>query len=164
MLRPPSLSKPYDDFYSGDPAFIKPPPTPAEGEASAEYDEYRAKLKAAKDTGDWSALLLPGQVPTKFVMNQVDRNVWRSIVDRGQLSPENPRHIGTVALLALLFRLAIKDIPGFEIKIERGPDPYWDGWDMAHPKIVDVLDRIDPGIVGELGAGVWRRLRGADPL
>lgn len=166
MLRPPSLAKAYDDYYSGDPAFAQEPALSAEPTESeqAALDDYLAKLKSAKQTGDWSALLLPGATPTKFVLDQVDRNVWRSIVDRGGLPDTNPRWIGPAQLLSLLFRLAIKDIPGFDFRIERAPDPQWDGWVMAHPKVIDVLDRIDPGIVGEIGGGVYRKLRTLDPL
>ena len=85
-------------------------------------------------------------------------------MDRATLPQANPRHIGQVTLLGLLFRLAIRNIVGFEQKIERSPDPNWEGWVMAQPEIVTILDEIDANIVGEIGAGVFRRLQGIDPL
>jgi hypothetical protein len=35
---------------------------------------------------------------------------------------------------------------------------------MAQSDLVTTLDQISPGIVGELGMGVFRRLQGVGPL
>jgi hypothetical protein len=164
-LRPPSAQRAWDAHYSGDPAFLQPPPRP-DGEPTDEYktaiDQYVARLTAAKETGDWKPLLIEGQQPTKFVMGQVDRNVWRSIMDRVVLPADNPRNIGQVALHALLFRLSVKDVVGFPA-FHRLPDPHWDNWTMAPSDLVTTLDEIDPRIVGELGSDVFMRLRGVGP-
>lgn len=166
MIRPPSLTKTRDDFFSGDPAFIQPPPRGdlSEEEHAKAVAEYETKIRNAKETGNWSDVLVPGAVPTKFVLEHVDRNVWRSILDRGALPADSDRRIGTGAAMALLFRLALKDIVGFDLKVERAPDPKWDGWVMAQPDVINVLDRIDTGIVAEIAAGIYTRLVGLGPL
>lgn len=174
-FRLPSNQKQYDDYCSLDPAFVPAPVAPGDTASTDEIEafksaaaEYLAKLKAARKTGDWSALLAPGQTigsATKFVLGHVDRNVWRAVMDRAILHGDSPRHIGQTVLPSLLFRLAIKSIVGLgEVKVERLPDPQWDGWVMAQASIVTTLDEIDPRIVGEIGMGVFQRLQGADPL
>lgn len=172
MIRPPSAAKQYDEFCTVDPAFIQPPKKPADdasdadkAEHAAALESYRAKLKAARETGDWKPMLLDGQTPTKFVLGHVDRNIWRSIIDRATLPGDSPRHIGQTTLHSLLFRLALKSIVGFgDVKVERNPDPQWDFWTMAQADIVTQLDEINPVIVGEIGERVFERLRGVSPL
>lgn len=165
MIRPPSLQRTYDDFFTLDPAFIQRPadlPADASDDEKAAHksavEDYEAKIAAAKETGKWEAVLVPGAVPTKFVVGQVDRNIWRAILDRTWLPPDSPRYIGQAALVALLFRLAIQNITGFEVKVDRRPDPKWDGWEMASADIITTLDSIDIRIVGQIGTGVYGRL------
>jgi hypothetical protein len=165
MIRSPSVVRDWDAFFSGDPAFTQPPksegePTDADKEAA---ESYIAALKAARETGDWKPLLVDGQTPTKFVMRQVDRNIWRAIMDRAVLPGDSPRHIGQVSLNALLFRLSIKEVVGWD-KFDRQSDPNWDFWTMAPASLVTQLDEIDPRIVGEIGSLVFERLRGVRPL
>ena len=170
ILRPPSAQKQWDAYVSIDPAFKQAPTKPGD-DATDEIKEaykvdfaaYAVTLGNAKDTGDWSKLAIEGQTPTKFVLGQVDRNIWRAIMDRAVLPGDSPRHIGQVTLYALLFRLSIKSIVGWD-KIERTPDYGWDGWVMAPADLVSTLDEIDPRIVGELGMEVFGRLRGVRPL
>lgn len=167
MIRLPSYQRDYDVCWSGDSALEQPPADPGRNVPDEQIAAYEAAVKAyetklinAQDTGDWSPLILPNQVPLKFVLCQVDRNVWRSIVDRGGLHPSNPRWIGPGAVGALLFRLALKDMVGAELKVERGAAPEWDGWVMAQADVVSVLDQVSPGIVSEIGGTVYRRLIG----
>jgi hypothetical protein len=171
MIRPPSLQRPWDEYFTGDPAILQPPPPPPE-DASDELkqahqdtiDQYIAKIRAARETGNWMPVVVEGQIPTKFTLHPVDRNIWRSIMDRAVLPPSNPRHIGEVTLHALLVRLSLRNIAGFEQKIDRRPDPNWDNWMMAQPDVITMLDEIDPRIIGELGSSVFRRLQGIGPL
>lgn len=165
MIRLPSLQRAYDDFYSRDPAVIPEPTEPAKTASVEEWeahkksiDEWLTKIRAAKETGRWDEVLVPGGVPTKFVMGQVDRSVWRTIADRFQLPDDNKQHIGWNQLSSLLFRLAVREIAGIDIKVQRHVDSEW-GWEMASADIVTVLDQADPRIVGELSAGVWKRLQ-----
>jgi hypothetical protein len=166
MIRPPSQVRDYDEFVSIDPAFRQAPTPPGEkatDEERAQYKEaradYDAKLTAARDTGEWKPLAIEGQTPTKFVMRQVDRNVWRALMDRAMLPVDSARHIGQVMMNALLFRLAVTHVTDFD-KFERRPDRNWDDWVMAPAALVTQLDEIDPAIVGELGGAVFRRLQG----
>lgn len=170
MIRLPSLQRAWSAFVTSDPAIIKRPADPGDAASEDEQKQYavelaewQAKIKAARETGDWAPVTLPDQQPTRFQLQQVDRNVWRTIQDRATLRPGTPGCIGFVQLTALLFRLAIKDINGLDLKIERAVDPEW-GWVMASPAIVNALDEADPSIIGELGLEVFNRLRGLSPL
>lgn len=160
--RPPSSQKQYDDYFSGDPAFKQPPklsddPTDEEKAALAEYE---VTLKAARETGDWSSLKIDGQTPTRFVLGQIDRNIFRAIQDRAILPPDSPQRIGPVQLFALLFRLALKSVIGFgDLKVERDFDPAW-GWVMAQANVVHQLDEVDQRIVGEIGTNILKRIEG----
>lgn len=167
IIRPPSLHKTWDTYWSQDPAFTPTPtlsdePTPEEKAAGL---EYLTKLRSAKNTGDWSELVLAGKTPTKFVMGQVDRNVWRALIDRSRLPPDSKRHVGQSVAEAILFRLSVQSIEGLDIKFKRAADPQWDEWDMAPASLINALDEIDPGIVSEIGNDVYLRLRdGIRPL
>jgi hypothetical protein len=167
MIRLPSYQRDHDMCWSGDTALEQPPIDPGRNvpdEKIAEYESalkaYETKLTNAQETGDWSALLLPNQTPMKFVLCQVDRNIWRSIIDRGSLPADNPRSIGPGALSALLFRLALKDLVGADVKITRTPDARWDDWEMAQPEIVSALDQVSTSIVSEIAGYIYRRLVG----
>lgn len=171
MIRLPSLQKPYDAIFSGDGALKQPPAKPVKdaddttiAKYKAEYADYLATLTSCQETGDWTPLLLEGQVPLKFVLQQVDRNIWRSLVDRAALPASNSRHVGLGSILALLFRLAIVEIVGAEgIRVRREPDPAWDGWTMAQPEIVTILDAANQNIVSEIGGSIYRRLVDVSP-
>jgi hypothetical protein len=154
ITRNPSYQREYKDHWSGDPA-LEQAPTDA-----ALLEEYERKLRVARETGDWQPLCLAGQQPTTFVMGQVDRNIWRALHDRMSLPASNPRRIGPAEGVALLLRLALLKIVGFDVEVERRPDPRWHDWVMASPEVVNALDAIDEGIVEELGDQVYARLRG----
>ena len=172
MLRPPSLSKSWDEYVSIDGAFVQAPTLAddANDEAKAEFakaaEDYAAKLKAARETGDWTPMLAPGRAlneATRFTMLQVDRNIWRELLDRSTLPLDVPNRLGPAMLRALMVRLALKSIAGLDLKIERSIDDRW-GYEMAQADTVSYLDSIDPRVVGELGTRVIERMRGASPL
>jgi hypothetical protein len=149
-----SLQKDYDFFISSDSAFIQPP---TDGDPSAAAD-YIAKWRAARETTDYSKVLVPDGQPTKFVLGRVNRSVWRAIQDRSQLPVDSDRHIGYTVVLALLARLAVRSIPSLEMKIDHVADPKWDGWVMAPAALIEQLDETDPRIVAEIGLEALRRL------
>jgi hypothetical protein len=173
VIKPPSLTGDYDLVYSGDPALDAPPePVRNEDETqeayveratkfyeSAEWKEWREKLRLARETGSpeaWQSLLKPGGKPTLFRMGRVDGNVWRSVLD----------HINVVGLssaAALVFRAAIKGFVEFDFKIDYATDKTIDAR-IASPKVVSALDAIHPGIVSELGNEVYRRMTNPSPL
>lgn len=170
MIRPPSLVRHWDSYFPGDPALKQPPSPPADDASEADRDEYKAQLeayvttlRACRDTSDWAPLRIEGREPTKFVMGQVDRNIWRELIDRGTLPTASPLRVGTVMLYALLFRLSVRQIVGWP-KFDREPDPAWNGWTMAPASLVNDLDEIDPRIVGDLGAEVFERLKATRPF
>lgn len=168
MLRPPSLSKPWDEFTSFDQVFVQQPALddPPTDEQKAALEEYVAKLKAARETGDWTPMLAPGRTlneATKFTFLQIDRNVWREVLDRSTLPLDIPNRIGPIQLRALVFRLALKSAHALDVKVERSVDSRW-GYEMAQADIVSYLDSIDPRIIAELGTVIMERLRGDRPL
>ena len=173
MLRAPSLVREYDEYVSVDPVFVQAPEIPDDDVAEEQqaafveaFKEYRAKVRACRKTGDWTPLLAPERTlneATKFVLGQVDRHVWRDLLDRNALPPGAPGRVGNALLCALLFRLAVQNIVGADCKVERERDDKY-GVVMAHPRVVDYLDAINPLIVSELGAAIAERLRGVDPL
>lgn len=165
MIRLPSTFRPYDVYFSGDPALKQSPDAP---KADASEDDIKAYVEAKKqylatffachDTGDWSPLLIEGQTPLKFVMLHVDRTTFRALVDRIGLPESNPRHIGERLAQSLFVRLALSSIVGAEgLVVRRESDPQWDGWVMAQPEVIQVLDAADPRIVSELGLMVQRK-------
>lgn len=153
QLRPPSLFKPYDAYVSVDPALKQPP----ESTDEKALDEYLATLVSCIDTGDWTSLLIPGQTPLKFVLQHLDRTALRALIDRMQLPESNARYIGDKLAQALFVRLALVDVVGAELRIKRESDPQWDGWVMAQPDVIQILDAADPRIVGELAMGIRRK-------
>ena len=173
QFRPPSVTKPWDAFVAVDPVFVQPPVEPSDDASAEQVDEYKkaiaeyiAKLKAARETGDWTPMLVPGRSlaeATKFTLLPVDANIWRELLDRATLPADSLRRIGSVSMNAVLFRLAVKAISGLETRIEREHDPAW-GYVMAQSEIVDILDKEDPRIVGDLGNRIMERLRGVGPL
>lgn len=154
MIRPPSLQKPQDEYYSGDPAFIQLP----DDASDEQRKEHAHKWKVARETGNYAALLVEGQQATKFTMQPIKRNDWRVFVDRMVLPADSPRHVGRAQASALLFRMSVVSISGADIEIKRYPQREWDGWEMTDTKVVEYLDSIDPRIVTELGDVVLARM------
>jgi hypothetical protein len=157
-IRPPSTQRTYDEYWSGDPAFEQAP----EGATKKQLAAHAKRVETARETGNWTGLLVEGGSPTKFVMAPVDRNIWREIVDRGQLPASSERRIGDHVLAGLLFRLALERIENADIEVTRTRDPKW-GWVMAQPEVVTILDEYSGLIVGELGTAVYARLTGPPP-
>jgi hypothetical protein len=163
VIRLPSLFKPYDCYVPCDPALKQPPAVPegATEEQLKEHDEayreYLATVLACMDTGDWTPLLVPGQTPLKFVLAHVDRMALRALIDRMRLPAENPRHVGERLGQSLYVRLALVDIVGAEFKVQREPDPQWDGWVMARAEVIQSLDAADARIVAELALAIQRK-------
>ncbi len=166
-LRPPSLQKTYDDFYSGDPAFEQAPVDPPENATpeDAKYIEdaqieHGRRIRVARETGNWSSLLKTGGNPTKFVMRPVSGSVFRALMDR--LSAGK---FGVLSLQQLLFRAAIVNV----VNLDEGVDAKVETVTLegigtiATADIADRLDSLDKGIVRELGDEAFRRARDVAP-
>jgi len=172
VIKPPSLQRTWDAFTTSkhEPAIIRPP-ADLGGDATQEQrdqhakdvDEWAAKILAARDTGQWGPVTVEGQQPTRFTLDQVNPEVWREIHSRASLPDDCERKLDRLVVYALLFRLALRGISGWD-RIERQPDPAWSNWTMAPLSVVAHLDAVDPFIVSEIGLLVLARLAGERPL
>jgi hypothetical protein len=141
--RLPSNKQTYDLFWSEDPAFVQ-------GEGS----EHERKLEQARETGDWSALLVQGQIPTKFVARQVPSEIRRRLLDR-----YSAEKIGGRELDALLVRVAIVDVVGFgDFKLGFAKHEDWGR--VASSELVDAMDAYAPGSITELALQIFNRMMG----
>ncbi len=169
MLRPSSVQKPYDLFFSGDPALRQPPDLPSDATAeqvtehAKALEEHRRTVELARKTSDWTALIIPGQAPTRFGFRVIPSELRRRLFDRlGRTDAEgNASASITLDWIQLAFRAALVDVTNLgdvqvkQVKHELGM--------LASPAITDVLDSIDPQIVNELGMIAWERSTMRDP-
>lgn len=142
MIKAPSSQKTYDAFYTGDPAIVS---LPAEASDEQRADRDRA-IERALETGDWSAVVVPGEQPTRFVMKPLGAEVF------GELQSM----LGTVrsyVMSTLAFRAAIVDVKNLP---DAGAIDF-----VIHPTLGRIattafLDRA--GLTGELGAAIITQL------
>lgn len=155
VTRPPSTFKPYDEYWSGDPAFVQAPS--GEDEATRELQkEHYAKVRRARETGQWGELRIADKQPTKFIMKSLRGEAMRWINDQRQIS-DPAKALGDTALTSIAFRAALVKIEnlGFDFKLEFEDHPGLGT--IATRGIVDFLDGVDPSIVTELGmVALWR--------
>lgn len=165
ITRLPSNQKPYDLYWTGDPALLQPPTEPAEDADStvkARYSrdkaDYDLKLKLAYERGQWDELVIPGRAPTKFVMHPVRGTLIRRLADR-MLGGR----IGKAEMKQLAFRMAVESIENCD-EFELG-EPIVDReyGAMAAESVADFLDGIDLDIVTELGGIVIKRAQESSP-
>ena len=143
MIRPPSNQSHYDEFWSGDPAFVQP----ANQEA----------VRRARETGDWRELLIDGQVPTKFVLQPLKGHQHRWIADQAA-----SRAIGPAQAHQLAFRCALVDVVNFgDVKVKKTNHAALG--QIATTDIPDVLDSITTEIVSEIGDLIFARAQGLSP-
>lgn len=143
VTRPPSNQNTYDEYWSGDPAFVQ-----------GEGDEHDAKIERARETGDWSELLIAGLVPTKFVLRQVPGEIKRRVLDQFAAGK-----IGGYELDSLLLRLAVVEVIGLgDFKLRREKSADWGH--LATHDLPNLLDAHAPGCVAELGLSVYRKMMG----
>jgi hypothetical protein len=155
-LRPPSLQRDYDEYYSGDPAFVQPPDDATKEQLEAHAD----RIRVARETGDWRPLLIDGQNPTTFVMKPLDGHIYRAIMDKIQSG-----EIGLASAPAFFFRAAIRKIVNLD-----GPTDTTFKFvnvagvgSIAPVDIADKLDAIDKSIVVELGDRIFSRAQAPAP-
>lgn len=156
MIKPPSNQKPYDAFYTGDAAIVA---LPAEASDEQRAERDRAIERALK-TGDWSAVVIPGEQPTRFVMRPIRAEAAGEL--HSMLATERP-----FTVFALAFRIAlvdVKNLPG------AGHVDF-----VTHPTFGRIattafLDRagltgdVGAAIITELGFLAYKRAGGDDPL
>jgi hypothetical protein len=104
MIRPPSLSKPYEDHFSKDPAFVQL----ADDATEDEVREHVRKWRTARETGDFSALRVSGGgEPTVFTLRPLGLEAFAALVD---MTRSGSGH-NEVAVLA--FRIALRGVSNF---------------------------------------------------
>lgn len=153
MIGTPSLLKPYDEYYSGDPAFAQAPPL-ASREQLAEHEH---RVKVARETGDWSPLAVEGVQPTKFTMKPLRGQQYRRIVDDLLAS-----RIGRGEANSLAFRCAVLEIVNFgAFEMKFVETEKWGK--IASVDVSNAIDAIDLRIVTELGEEALRRAQDISP-
>lgn len=132
-LRPPSLQREYDDFWSGDPALLQPPMPPDETASDelkkawlAEITAHAELLQRARESGDWTPLFLAGQNPTKFTLRPLPAHAYALLADMSKkYTAEGVRVHNDNELTALAFCIAIVRVTNLgaaKIKTARHPD------------------------------------------
>lgn len=171
MLRPPSNQRPYDEFYSRDPAFVQLPDSEPlsklEPEARAArtrvVEDHERAIRIARETGDWKPLLAGEAEPTRFVMMPMSGDLFRKL---GDLTLSDK--LGGLELDQLVVRIALVDVVNLgDTKVDRRrphENPaFRELGKVASVDITNLLDSIDRRIIGELGGLVMTRARGPDP-
>lgn len=163
MLRLPSLQREYDEYYSGDPAFVQPPPMPPEGASPADIAlviqlrvEHAHRITVARDTGDWSPLMIEGETPTRFVMRPLVGELYRNLRDLFK-----DRTVGVEISNHVVFRAALRRVHGLgdlkvELELHENPELEMLG-KIAGPAIPNALDAIDRAIVNELAVAAFEK-------
>lgn len=169
MLRLPSIQKEYDDYWSGDPAFVQPPKEPgkeASDEARAKWKEavaeHLAKIKRARETGDWSSLLIEGEQPTKFIMKPLKGQQLRFLIDEHMRADQF--RIGDAQLSSLVFRCAFSAVKNLGVAYNDKPVRHPDLGLIASSDVTDMLDQIDQSIVAELASVAFEKAQNLNPL
>lgn len=154
MLKAPSLARDLTWIYSGDPALDAP--------EHADDEDWQRRLAVARDTGQWAPVLKAGEVPTLFTLRPVPGIVWRAVMDQLQVGER-----GAGTMTALVARVALVRVDHFlgedgkPVEVKRVDErPFGQ---IASTAIINALDAIDPGIVGELAKFVMERQNSIGP-
>lgn len=160
MLKPLSAQKPFDTYYSGDPAIFQLDATSTDEERA----EYVHKYKLARQSGNWTGLIVDGQTPTRFTFRIIPGDLRRKLYDRLPKDQDgNTTGDSSSEWWTLVFRCAITEIANCgELKVERVRDNDL-GAVIATPDVTNALDEITPFIVNELGRYAWERSIVRDP-
>jgi hypothetical protein len=147
VIRPPSLIKQYDEYWSEDPAFEQAPKHPGDSASEEEIKSYKeadadytTRLFAAWDTGNWQSLRVQGGgEPTKFLMRPLPSEAGGVLADmRKAGSGDNELH-------TLAFRIALLGISNLEgVKVAPTDDERFG-------RIASLSWMTDVGLTGALG-------------
>ena len=103
MIKPQSVQNEYSLIFSGDPALSLP----------EDPEERTRVLRIAQQTGNWTALVVPGQVPTVFHFRNLEHSDIAWLDGEHQLSTEHGRPLGNIEYLTLAVRLALRSVDNF---------------------------------------------------
>ena len=151
--RPPSNTRSYDDFYSGDSAFLQLADDASEDARKA----HQEKWVRARETGNFSELRVDGAEPTKFAMRPLKAEWYAALQD---MAFSGERY----GVPVLAFRLALQSVANFPEEVS---------W-VNHQKFgriatLDFLDRAGVpaatavAIAQELGSEALERARQLSP-
>lgn len=147
MIRPPSNQNYRDAFWSGDPAFVQLAPN-----ATDEQKEAHARLwQVAKETGNYSGLIIQGQTPTKFVFKPMAGETYFALQDDLIAG-----RVGMLVATSIAFRATIIEVVGFE-KPRPAETKYGT---IATGDITNTLHEAALGCIFELGLDCLNRAAG----
>lgn len=152
MIRPPSVQRTYQAFFSGDPAIVQLPADATDDQRK----EHAHRLKVALETGDWGPILSGEGDPTRFTLRFVPGDIFEKIIDRAILPNDSQLRIGPREYGTLLVRAALIEVSNagdLQIKFDKHP---WLGR-IASAETVNELYAIDRRIIGELAEYVQER-------
>jgi len=145
MLKLPSNHATYSIFYSRDPAFDVPVRINETDEEWAKVcAEWDRRVSVARETGVVSELCVEGAMPTYFTVKPMPSEAFRKIVDQSSNGA-----IGVNEAAALAFRACVVGVINLgDTKVNFATTDYGR---IENGALVQLLDQIDPRIVGELG-------------
>jgi hypothetical protein len=142
VSRLPSLQKPRDFISVFDAAIAKPADDATDEERAAFHD----RIRIARETGDYSDVLVPGARPVKFVLAPLRESQFLDLVDA---------NLGDMTLHATAFRLACVSVVGFELEPGK---PYQLPKRIEDDRFGAILPR---SVIDDLGAGLRLHIRDA---
>jgi hypothetical protein len=165
VINPPSLVREYTWIWSKDPA-LDAPPADAPKKLKTEWDR---KLKQARETGSYAAVLKPGETPTLVTLRSIPQDVWGAM-----WSAHHAGDIGVPSLPFVAVRLALRGLANTgipdgdpEIKLVRD-DKLPDRWadqlgPMADAEALNAFGPLVPGIATELWGHILERQTAPSP-
>lgn len=137
MIKVPSLQSEYSLIFSADPALSLPD----------DAEERDRVLRIARQTGNWTNLVTPGQVPTVFHFRNLEHTDIAWLDGEQQNSSEHNRPLGTIEYLTLAVRLALRSVENFGThKVDH--KPLGSQRKVATPAIINAIHAA----AGKLGA------------
>jgi hypothetical protein len=143
VIKPPSLAKPFTEYFSEDPAFEQ-----LASDATPEQTaEYSAKLTAAWETGDWSALRAEGAgEPTTFTVRALPSDAF------GKLADIQAAGAGDNEVYQLAFRVVLQSVSNL------GNAKVTTIEDERFGRIASLQFLTDAGVTGALGMRIMREI------
>ncbi len=142
---PPSLQHPHPVVFSRDSALARPSDDDPEA-----LKKWEKAFEVARETGKYADVLIAGEEPTLFYVKPLAGSTARRLVDDRQAG-----RLGGMAFTALVFRLCIRSIANPTIEVKPSVDARYGA--IADEEVTDVLDRLNPVIVNEIGSYCFER-------
>ena len=162
MIKPPSTQHEYSFIWSRDPALLQVEPLAADAtdvqrEQHAESVADRArKLEVARETGDYSALIVPGKQPVCYQLGHLNRTDKGWFDGEVAMSSELGRPLGIIERNDLIVRIALRSIDNFKHKVKRAKNRA--GVWLAEPDICNHIDEAQPTALAEMADAIYQRV------